>query len=264
MMVRKLVVLVLALPCLPFMVGGQQAAQMVNDEQTAHERAVAAIKKRDGRVTEELRMGKPFVMVELQGTELTDNDLPFVLNGLVGVQILDLRGTHVTGASFVHVKAHNDLERLYLHDREVDDNALGHLKELHALQELFLGGCGVTDAGLAHLAGIKSLTKLSLGSNKIGDKGLEHLKALTALEWLHLSSTEVGDAGLSNLLGLKNLEYLDLYCTNVSDIGLNHLKGLTGLRELYLTNSRVTQTGVDALQKSLPKAKIVFKPKANN
>jgi hypothetical protein len=67
----------------------------------------------------------------------------------------------------------------------------------------------------------------------------------------------VGDAGLKHLAGLKKLNDLNLSHTPVTDQGLEQLKGLTNLKELHLSFTRVTADGVKALQKALPKCKIV-------
>ena len=56
----------------------------------------------------------------------------------------------------------------------------------------------------------------------------------------------------------RRLRRLSLAGSKVTDDGLKPLHGLTGWQELDLTGTKVTAAGVAALQKALPKCKIVW------
>jgi internalin A len=74
-----------------------------------------------------------------------------------------------------------------------------------------------------------------------------------------LDDTKVTGAGLDHLRGLNDLEFLLLNNNRIGDAGLSHLVGLKHLQLLSLQLSGVTASGVEALQKSLPKTRIVWR-----
>jgi len=57
--------------------------------------------------------------------------------------------------------------------------------------------------------------------------------------------------------GLTGLRKLHLQNTTITDAGLKELAALKTLRELHLFGKPVTDAGVAALQKELPKCKIM-------
>ena len=140
------------------------------------ERAVNAILKLDGKVTrDETLPGRPVVLVDLCGTQITD----------VGLKDLkELKG----------------LQTLWLHDTQITDTGLKELKELKGLQELNLSETKITDAGLKDLKELKGLQKLNLSHAKITDAGLKDLKELTNLKQLDLFGTKVTWAGVKKLM----------------------------------------------------------------
>jgi hypothetical protein len=56
---------------------------------------------------------------------------------------------------------------------------------------------------------------------------------------------------------LTKLRVLDLTFTDLTDTGLKQLHGLKELTELHIGAAKTTAAGRDALQKALPKAKII-------
>src|SRR5262249_3787474 len=95
------------------------------------------------------------------------------LNGLTGLQNLDLANTDITDAG---------LERL---------------QGLTGLQQLGLDHTRISGAGLEHLKGMTRLQMLRLSETRMTDAGLEHLKGLKGLQYLDLSGTQgLSDAGL--------------------------------------------------------------------
>jgi hypothetical protein len=62
---------------------------------------------------------------------------------------------------------------------------------------------------------------------------------------------------MKELAGHKGLQKLHVGYTVLTDAGLKELAGLAQLQELTLIGTRVTDAGVAALQKGLPKCRIV-------
>jgi Leucine-rich repeat (LRR) protein len=75
---------------------------------------------------------------------------------------------------------------------------------------------------------------------------------------LSLANTQINNAALEYLNELKKLERLSLTGCRLSDEGLKHLPVLTTLQELDLRQTQVTAAGKSALQKALPKCKILL------
>lgn len=66
------------------------------------------------------------------------------------------------------------------------------------------------------------------------------------------------DAGLQSLAALTKLRRLELHHNpGVTDAGLRHLERLTALTSIDLYKTRVTGAGAAALQKALPKTRVV-------
>jgi hypothetical protein len=148
---------------------------------------------------------------------------------------------------------------LDLHCWPGKDAEVKELAGLKSLQSLNIGGSLLlTDAGLKELAGLKNLRGLYLFYAPVTDAGLKELAGLKNLQALDLSHTQVTDAGLKELAGLKSLQALNLGWTKVTDAGLNALAGVKSLEWLNLDRTGVTARGVAALQKELPKCKIMI------
>lgn len=92
----------------------------------------------------------------LKFSDATDRDLERV-QGLAGLQYLDLSATHVTDARLEHLKGLTELQYLDLWSTRVTGAGLVHLKGLTGLQYLDLLGTRGTDAGLEHLRGLTAL-----------------------------------------------------------------------------------------------------------
>jgi hypothetical protein len=199
-------------------------------------------------------------MLWLDGTRVSDNGLAH-LKGLTGLTDLGLSRTRVSDVGLAHLKGLTNLTGLNLANTSVTDVGVSrYLRRLTELTWLNLAETQVGDAGLENLKGLTKLTVLDLGATPVGDAGLEHIKGLTDLTELWLGSTSISDAGLEHLKRLTNLKKLVVDNTALTDAGLKHLTGLECLTELDLTGTRVTAGGVVALQKALPKCKIVSGP----
>ncbi len=123
--------------------------------------------------------------------------------------------------------------------------------------------CGACRAAmpLKELTRFKSLQSLNIGAVLSGQGKVQwdfkDLAKLTNLRALYLFYLPVTDADLKHVAGLKNLQVLDLASTQVTDAGLKELAGLKSLQWLNLRTAGVTAKGIAALQKDLPKCKII-------
>ena len=118
---------------------------------------------------------------------------------------------------------------------------------------------GVT---LKELAKLRNLQSLNIGAVRSPDRrqayaDFKELAELKNLRALYLFYMPVTDADLKHIAGLRELQVLDLSATRVTDTGLKELAPLKNLRWLNLSTPGVTTDGITALQKELPKCKIV-------
>jgi internalin A len=83
-------------------------------------------------------------------------------------------------------------------------------------------------------------------------------QTLKNLQWLNLGKSRITDDGLKDLTALKSLQWLGLDETQITDSGLKPLAEMKELEVLFMPGAkRVTKRGVAALQKALPKIRIV-------
>jgi hypothetical protein len=115
----------------------------------------------------------------------------------------------------------------------------------------------ILDGDLKYLESFPQLKKLDLYDTGISDAGMAYLASLKHLELLEVNSPKVTDKGLAHLQGLANLKELYLYGTSVTDAGMVHLAKMARLRLLDVSATEVTVAGTIALEKALPKVKIV-------
>lgn len=147
---------------------------------------------------------------------------------------------------------------LDFHCSAVSGPWLRNMAGLKSLRSLNIGGAlTLTDHGLKEVAALKDLQGLYLFYAHVTDAGLKELAGLEDLRVLDLSHTQVKGPGLKNLASLKNLQGLNLSYTKVTDAGLKELAGMTSLQWLSLHGTEATAAGVTALQKDLPKCRIV-------
>ena len=109
----------------------------------------------------------------------------------------------------------------------------------------------------ALLKDVTNLQELNLSGLQLADADLAQIAGLTNLRVLHLEKTPTTDAMLAQIKGLKNLSYLNLYGTPITDAGLPQLKSLANLASLYVFDTKVTDDGIAALNKALPKLRVV-------
>jgi len=98
------------------------------------------------------------------------------LKSLRRLKRLDLRRMAVKDRGLVHVEGLVGLELLNLKLTEVTDAGMPRLSELTNLRELDLSKNHITDAGLVHLAGMARLQTLHLNGTKVTDEGVKKLQ----------------------------------------------------------------------------------------
>jgi hypothetical protein len=213
-------------------------------------------------------------------TTFGDQDMKRV-ESMTLLRSLVLDSTAITDAGLVHLKRLANLEELDLGNTKINGPGLAHLEGLSALRDLDLRRTDVSNENLARLAGLTQLRRLHLDQTPVGDAGLVHLAALGELRFLFLCQSQISDAGLAKLKHLTNLSHLDLEGTQVTDAGIGHLTAMTSLqvldlrvtrvtdkgiarlgklkslRHVYLFDTPVTDAGIEALQRSLPNAKLM-------
>ena len=192
----------------------------------------------------------------LDSTPVTDAGLA-TLSGLFELEQLDLGNTRIDGSGFVHLARLTSLRELDLRQTRVTSESLVHLRALTGLKRLHLEETWIGDQALAHLAELTNLRFLFLRGTAVTDAGLAQLRKLRNLRQLDLGGTAVTDAGLVHLSGLSDLELLDLQGTRVSDAGISRLAHLPLLRHAYFFDTPVTAAGIEALQRTLTKAKLL-------
>ena len=94
-------------------------------------------------------IGQPITSVNLQGTQVTDDDLKKIA-GLKNLESLNLTRTRVT------------------------DTGLKELAGLKNLKHLHLNWTAVTDVGLKEIAGFETLEQLDLQGTQVSGVGLKH------------------------------------------------------------------------------------------
>ena len=97
----------------------------------------------------------------------------------------------VSDAGFQHLAALTGLRRLALRGTQVSGAGLIHLKAA-GLEKLDLSQTPLTTAALKNIARFSQLTWLNLWLTQIDDEGMEHLAGLPKLAWLNLDNTRVG------------------------------------------------------------------------
>lgn len=192
------------------------------------------------------------------------------LRGLTQLEILNGRGTSVSGSGLRYLQGCTGLRVLNLEETKVTDESMEYLGTLHGLETLHLSGTPITDDGLKYLDRHRSLKRLTLGSHGITDCGLKYLRSLLKLERLSLRNTAVTDQGLVHLGGMtlrelyipaaaktdRGLKHylaavqspsgLMLHTWQLTDAGMEHLKEQKDLRTLSLPGS-ITDKGLVAL-----------------
>jgi hypothetical protein len=116
----------------------------------------------------------------------------------------------------------------------------------------------VSDMHLRTIENLEHLEHLNLSYTLTTDEGLHRLMALPMMRILNLSGSRVTDKGMEQLVRRKDLTQLEVADTVVTNVGLRHLERLKELEFLDVRRTQVTETGVDALQRALPKMRVIY------
>jgi hypothetical protein len=104
------------------------------------------------------------------------------------------------------------------------------------------------------------MRRLDLNQTAVSGRDLTRLAKLPRLTDVSLAGSTVSDLFAAEVGALTKLERLSLAGCTFGDPGLKHLADMSSLKKLDLTGTQVTADAVAALQKALPKCKIVSGP----
>ena len=164
------------------------------------------------------------------------------------LEVLNLAGTQVTARGIQRLEKLEHLKSLDLGQTKVDDDALASFCRMRTLEILNLHETAVSGAGLFKLREELPACKLS-GSLLDLSAGIEpdpenmRWKEITRPMW--------------DLSRRGELKLLVLAGTAVTDLHLKDLDRLENTDMIDLRRTKVTDAGVAALQRALPKCKIV-------
>jgi gluconolactonase len=156
-------------------------------------------------------------------TERVTDDWLAKLSNQDQLRRLELSGTAITSAGFVHLKNLKNLERLNVCLTAADDR------------------------GFEHLAGLTNMKRMVICASKITGSGFEHLRAMKQIESINLHSAPASDAGLEAIGKLISLKRLEIVHTNVTDAGLKHLASLVKLEQLHIHGPKTTPAALPFL-----------------
>ena len=140
------------------------------------------------------------------------------LSALTKLEVVNICGARLEGASLEPLAASAGLKELYLRSNGISD--VSPLAKLTGLTRLELRANNISD--ISPIAGLTNLKWLNLQDNKISD--LQRLAELTNLEWLQLEINQISD--VSPLARLNNLTWLALSVNQISDLSpLNGIRG---------------------------------------
>src|SRR5262249_19832097 len=225
----------------------------------------------------------------LYGTRVSDAGLVH-LKGLTNLALLDLRDTRVSDAGL------RDLDNLPLTGIDLDNSRVsargfaslrrafpraeitGEAKPSLAENMLAEGATLTIRVGEARedrlVKKIADLPRESFlvrradcaGVKKPLGELLARLSQWREYEFERVEALDLSGCAIDNLgfaAPLANLQELNVSGTKVADDALKALEGLRNLRKLDLTGTQVTAGGVAALQKALPKCRILPGPAQN-
>jgi Leucine-rich repeat (LRR) protein len=187
--------------------------------------------------------------VNLYFTEITDEDLNY-LNGLTGLESLNLSGCQITDKGFAGLKRHTSLRALDCLRLPITDEALESISGMTRMQSLKLRSTKVSGKGLTHLGHFVSLKVLDLSSTPLEAGALAQIRGFTSLEELYLPGNGLTNESLSALAALSSLRKLSVYIygsnlqTSLDDGALVHLESLSKLEDLSMFRIPITGSGL--------------------
>jgi hypothetical protein len=182
------------------------------------------------------------------------------LSSLKQVRTLFLYGNPLTPAGIKELGKLANLRELTVGHQFTDEDVkvlvgLIHLETLNLQQNP-----AISDACPKSLVEMEHLQELWLSDTAVTGAGFRHFAGHKKLRGLYLYSTRTNDAGLKEIAEIKSLQKLWLSRTPITDAGLKHLAGLPNLRELVVAETGLSAEALSALQKALPKCRILGAP----
>jgi hypothetical protein len=133
----------------------------------------------------------------LDGTEITEQGMERIVR-LPQLSVLSTPGT-LTDLGLRSLEQLENLQVLYLHERQVTDTGMEVIARLVRLQELSLQGTRITDHGLPALRTLSQLEVLRLDGTQVSDRAIECFKQWPLLRLLGIRDTLIGPAGQERL-----------------------------------------------------------------
>jgi len=149
------------------------------------------------------------------------------------VEAYNAEGRRITDKDLAPIADMPFLERLYLNNTDVGDQAAMAMGQVKTLRRLSLWRTRISDEGLPHIARCRQLQVLDLHDCCVTGKGLKALEPLVNLRQLKLGGP-VNGPGLASLAKLPQLVKLDLRQTRVYFSDLAALAG-SRVEDLQLT-----------------------------
>lgn len=122
---------------------------------------------------------KPIVsttLVDLGKSDITDDDLRR-LEDFIGLKMVRLNETKISGRGLVHVTHQPGLWFLELRDCAVTDAGVAPLQICRGMRFLNLNGnSSITDAGLEHLENLSNLINLGVAETNVSEEGVDRLQ----------------------------------------------------------------------------------------
>ncbi|TWT99579.1 Thiol-disulfide oxidoreductase ResA [Botrimarina colliarenosi] len=190
--------------------------------------------------------------LDLSGSEITDDGLRRLSEGLPAMRRLVIDHTKVTAKGVRHVANFKALENLRCYGIEVGDESAKSMSQLKELRQLS-GDIALTDAGVQSLGALLHLESIGLKDQGITDASMPVLAAMPGLKDLRLQYTAVSDEGFEKLAGLKALERIQLTGGKLTTRCVDTLATMPVLKRVGLMNidARVdgepTWKGIDGL-----------------
>lgn len=178
---------------------------------------------------------------------LTDESVTY-LQEIKGLKSLRLSANpRLTGELFEQLP--EGLERLYIDDCEINDEALLKLAHLKNLKEIDYAHNPILGAGLDVFANFKRLEVLDLSDMEVGDRLLTLLAGIDSLKTVRLNRcSSVSGKGLAALVQSKGLETLELDgCRRIDHEDIATLVGFEKLKRLSLAGTRIRGQSVEAI-----------------
>lgn len=115
--------------------------------------------------------------------------------GLEDMQVMSLESFEIGLEEMRVIESLPLVKHLRLIDCTFASGAIERLGQRHQLETLWLHRSQIDDDSLAELSGLTKLRELGLSYTQVTDEGMTHLQGLTQLEHLELSATGVTEEG---------------------------------------------------------------------